>query len=301
MAFSWLLVIILAYLFFGLASLGDKLILSGAPKPRAYTFYVGVAGLSVLLFIPFMQFNFPGRESIYWIILESAIYILGVYATFSAVKRFEVSKVAVTIGATQPMFVFAMTWLFWGGQIMSKTHIFAFAFLLLGSIAISLEKKFKAANGYLKITLLASFIFSVDYVITKIIFLAEPFLLGLFWMRLFSFLLVLFFLFIRNAREEIFSKQTFLNKKAASLLALTQTAGGVANILQAFAISLAPVAFLPILNSLRGVQYAFLFIMTLVLSLFLPKILKEEVSKTIILQKTLSIILIAAGLALLVF
>jgi len=296
----WLLAIILAYFFFSLSSLGDKLVLSGPPKPKTYTFYVGLVGLSVLLFIPFMQFGLPGKESIYWIILEAITYILGVYTMFSAVKKFEVSKVAVTMGATMPIFVFVLTWLFWGQQIIDKTNILAFVLLLSGSIIISFEKKFRVADGYLKITLLASFIFSVDYVLTKIIFSTEPFLLGLFWMRMFAFLFVLFFLFSKNARKEIFSKKSFLNKKTATLMAFTQTAGGTANILQAFAISSVPVALLPILNALRGIQYAFLFLITLFFSIFLPKVLKEDISKKIVLQKTAAILIIAAGLALLV-
>lgn len=298
---TWLIIIILAYFFFSLSSLGDKLILSGPPKPKAYTFYVGLIGLSVVILIPFMEFGLPSKESIFWIISEAIIYILGLYIMFSAVKRFDISKVATTIGATQPIFIFALTWLYWGAQTMSKANILAFGLLLLGNIIISFEKNFKSAGGYLKITLLASLIFSLDYVITKIIFLSQPFLLGFFWMRMFAVLFVLLFLISKNTRKEIFSKQTFLNKKTGALMAFTYTSGGAANILQAFAIALTPVAFLPILNSLRGVQYIFLFLITLFLSFFLPKILKEKISKTVIIQKIISIILIAGGLAILVY
>jgi len=297
----WLLAIITAYFFFSLSSLGDKLILSGPPKPKSYTFYVGIIGLSVVILIPFMEFGLPEKNSFPWIISEAVIYILALYFMFSAVKKYEVSRVATTMGATMPLFVLALTWLFWGGQTMNKTNIIAFALLILGNIIISFEKNLKSANGYLKMTLLASFIFSVDYVLAKIIFLKEPFLLGFFWMRMFGVIIALLFLLSKKAREEIFAKQNFLNKKTASLLTFTQTSGGIANILQAFAISSAPIAMLPILNSLRGVQYAFLFLIVLSFSIFLPKILKEEISKKIIVQKIIAIILIAGGLALLVY
>src|SRR3989344_3946199 len=297
---TWLLAIVLAYFFFSLSSLGDKLILSGEPKPKAYTFYVGIFGLSAALFVPFMEFGLPSKQAVLWIVLEAIIYLLAVYVGFSAVKRFEVSKVATTMGAAMPIFVFILTWIFWSGQTMSKSNLLAFGLLLLGGIIISIEKNFKTADGYLKITLLASFMFSVDYILTKTIFLREPFLLGLFWMRIFAVLFALVFLLSKNARKEIFSKQGFLNKKTASLLVFTQTYGGIANILQAFAISLAPLSMLPILNSLRGVQYVFLFLITLFFSFFLPKILKEEISSGIIMQKITAIIIIATGLSLLV-
>lgn len=297
----WLLFIILAYFFFSLSSLGDKLILSGTPKPRTYTFYVGVLGLSVFLFLPFVEFRLPNTQTMLWIVAEAFVYIASVYVLFTAVKKFEISRVAVTIGAAQPVFVFIIVWLLWGGQAFSKTSILAFLLLLIGSIIISIEKKFKPQSGYFKLTLLAGLLFSVDYVITKIIFNAEPFLLSLFWMRVIAFFLVLLLLFSKNARKDIFAKKGFLNKKTASLLVATQTFGGLGLFFQSFAISLAPIAMLPILNSLRGVQYVFLFAMILILSLFLPKILKEKISKKIILQKTAAIIIIAAGLALLVF
>ena len=69
--------------------------------------------------------------------------------------------------------------------------------------------------------------------------------------------------------------------------------------MQAFAISLAPVAFLAIVNSMRGIQYIFLFIITLFISYFYPKILEEEISRKIFFQKIISIILIAVGLIIL--
>jgi len=81
---------------------------------------------------------------------------------------------------------------------------------------------------------------------------------------------------------------------------LAQGAGGAANILQSWSISLAPIAYLAILNSLKGLQYVFLFIMTIAISLFLPKVLHEEMSKKQIIQKVVSIILIGLGLAILV-
>ena len=111
---SWLLIIILAYFFFSLSNLGDKFILSGPPKPTSYTFYVGLASLSVIVLIPFIGFGFPSVKIFFWIIAEAIVYVLGLYTMFSAVEKFDVSRVITTIGATQPIFIFALTWIFWG-------------------------------------------------------------------------------------------------------------------------------------------------------------------------------------------
>ncbi len=297
---SWLAVIILAYFFFSLASLGDKLVLARKPNPVVYTFYVGAFSVLLFLIIPFINFGLPASKTMVWIILEALVYILGLYMMYSAVKKFDVSKVITTIGATQPVFIFALTWLFWGPQIMSKTNILAFAILLLGSIIISIEKSIKLTADYLKITILASLMFSLDYIFSKFVFLDLQFVQGFLWMRIFIFLFAMLLLLSPKNRKEIFEKKNISDIKTNLIFFCTQSAGGTANILQSLAIFLAPVAFLPIVNSLRGVQYVFLFLMTLFLSYFVPKILKEEISKAVIIQKIVSILLIASGLAILV-
>lgn len=297
---SWLLVIILAYFFFSLASLGDKLVLARKPNPAVYTFYVGFFSILMFLIIPFINFRFPELKTLFWIILEALVYIIGLYTMYAAIKKFDVSKVITTIGATQPVFIFGLTWLFWGPQILEQKLIFAFAILLLGSVIISFERNIKLTAGYLKITILSSLMFSLDYIFSKYVFFDMPFLQGFIWMRIFIFLFAFVFLLGPQTRKAIFEKKTILDKKTAKIFFGTQAAGGTANILQSFAIFLAPVAFLPIINSLRGVQYIFLFLMTLFLSVFLPKILKEEISRAIIVQKIISILLIALGLTILV-
>lgn len=296
----WLIVAILAYLFFGFASLGDKLVLAGKPKPKSYTFYAGVFGLSVILLMPFANFGFPSATGLFWIVLDALVRIIGIYTMFVALEKFEVSRVVATIGATQPIFIFILTCLFWGFQIMTATDILAFILLFAGSAIIAIEKTPKLTGNFLKITIFSSLMFSLDYVFAKLVFLNQPFLQSIIWMGMFIFLFALFFLIRKKSREEIFAKKMITNKKTQTAFLFAQLSGGAANFLQGFAIYLAPVAFLAIINSLRGIQYISLFAITLFFSLFYPKILKEELSKKIIIQKIISIGLIAIGLAILV-
>jgi len=297
---SWLIVIVIAYIFFGLASLGDKLVLAGKPKPNSYTFYMGIFGIFVVLLIPFIKFGVPNSAGLFWIILDAIVRVIGVYTMFVALEKFDVSKVMATIGATQPIFIFILTWIFWGPQVMSGIDILAFILLFLGSVIISIEKTSKITSSYLKITLLSSLMFSLDYIFLKFVFLNQPFLQGIIWIMIFIFLFVLVFLVSRKSRAEIFEKKMIFNRKTQVTFLTAQSFGSLGNFLQSFAISLSPVAFLAIINSLRGIQYIFIFLITLCLSYFYPKVLKEEISKKIIIQKTVSIIFIAVGLALLV-
>jgi uncharacterized membrane protein len=298
---TWLIVIIVAYILFGLSSLGDKLILTGPPKPNSYTFYVGAASILMVVFIPFINFGLPPGKLVFWIVVEAIVYLLGLYTMFSALKKFEVSRVITTIGATQPLFIFALTWLFWGPQSMSGKVILAFILLVFGDCLISFESGSKINSNYLKTTILASLFFSLDYIFSKIIFLEQPFLQGFIWMRIFAFFFVLLLLLSKNNRNDIFRKNNFLNKKTARILVFSQTSGAAANALQGFAISLAPIALLPIVNSLKGIQYVFLFLMTLFVSVFFPRVLREKITQKIVIRKAISMVLIVAGLALLVY
>ncbi len=300
----WLIAAILAYVFFGFASLGDKLMLNGktatAPKPKSYTFYVGIFSLFVIVIIPFIQFTIPSATGFFWLLADAIAHIVAMYAMYVAIAKFDISKVIATIGATQPIFIFVFTYIFWGPQTMSPTAIIAFVLLFLGSVIISIEKTIKITADYLKITIFSSLMFALDYIFMKRAFTQVPFLSGIIWIQILISFCALFILFSKKARAEIFSKQMVEDRKNQIIFLFAQLSGGLGNLTQAFAISLAPVIFLATINSLRGVQFVFLFFATIFISRFYPKILKEDLSKRIIYQKIFSIILIVGGLILLV-
>lgn len=278
----------------------DKLVLAGKPKPNSYTFYVGVFSLSIILLIPFVKLGFPSASGFFWIALDAFVHLAGLYAMYSALEKFDVERVVATIGATQPIFIFGLTWIFFGPQSIQGIDILAFILLFAGSLFISIEKTSANTLNYLKITVLASILFSFDYIFAKTVFINQTFLPGIIWIGIFMFLFSLAFLFSKKSRREIFAKKMVSNKKTQIFFLGAQASGGAANFLQSFAISLAPVAFLATVNALKGVQYVFLFALTLVISFFYPKFLKEKLSKKLVFQKAISILSIAAGLAILV-
>lgn len=295
----WLLTITLSYLFFAFSSLGDKIVLNGPAKPKSYTFFVGIFSILAALLIPFIDFNFPSQIGLLWVILEAFIYVVGLYALFYALENFEVSKIIPTIGATQPIFIAILSCMFFGFQPLGGKDILAFVVLLLGSVLISIDKNPKITKRSLQVGLLTSLFFSLDFIFSKFVFMDLPFWPGFVWMRIFSFVFVLFFLFDKGFRKEM-AEENKISKKTGALFIVTQMAGGAANILQSWSIALVPVAYLAIMNSMKGLQYVFLFIMVVILSHFLPKVLHEETSKKIILQKIISIFIIGLGLVILV-
>ncbi len=299
MIFSWVIIIVFSYLFFALAAFGDKLVLSGSPNQKSYAFYVGVLGICVVFLIPFAGLGLPALPVLAWIFLDALAYILAIYTMFSALETFDVSRVVPAIGAVQPIFTFIITWLLFGPQVFQPIHMLAFAILLVGGFVISMGKTFSIHGRYLKLTLFSSLMFSCDYVFSKMVFLHMPFLQGLIWIRIFCFGLALLLLFDKKLRQEVFSRHHMVKPKTQLFILSAQASGAVAGILQSLAIAIVPVSYLAIMNALRGVQYVFLFLITLGFSWLFPRLLKEEFSQRAIIQKVCSIVLIFIGLAML--
>lgn len=294
-----IIVIIISYLFFSLAFFGDKLVLSGRPNPKLYIFYVGLLNAIVIFFVPFTLWHAYNIGGAVWAILTAITTLLGLYSMFVALEKFEASRVMPTIGAFQPMFVLVLTWIFWGFESITFVNFLAFTMLLIGSITISIERKFTVTMHYLLLTAFSSLMFSLAYVFSKMVFLHVSFFPGIILMGLSIFSFTLLFLFDKTLRGQIFSKKPVLDKKVGMVFLFAQSAGGIANLLQSLAISLVPVSYLAIINSLRGIQYVFLFLITSFFSIFFPSILKEDISKKVIIQKVISIVIIIFGLAIL--
>jgi drug/metabolite transporter (DMT)-like permease len=296
----WLIAIIFSYLFFALASLGDKVVLAGPSKPKSYTFFVGLLSLISILIIPFVDFHLPSGIGLAFIILEAIVYVAGLYAMFYALDKFDVSRVISVIGATQPVIIAVLSIFYWGYQEIKGNEVLAFIILLVGSVLISIDKKFKINKEALIISLITAVLFSLDFIFSKLVYMEMSFWQGFIWMRIFSFIIVLVFLFDEGFRKEMKGDNSGFNKKTGIIFIVAQIFGGLANILQSLAISLVPISYLAIMNAMKGIQYVFLFVLVVLFSLFLPKVLHEEISKRIIIQKIISILFIGLGLAILV-
>jgi drug/metabolite transporter (DMT)-like permease len=298
---AWLFVIILAYLFFSLSSFGDKLVLKGPSKAISYAFWAGVLNILLVFALPFIGFKIPTSIMFIWLFIDAVAFIFGLYFGFLAVDEFEVSRASATIGAMQPIFIFLISLALFGYHDMGVYDFLAFLLLFCGSLLISFEKRPKLTVRFLKLTLISSLMYGADYVLIKYIFADMGFVAGFVWRGIFIGAMACALLLMKNNRKEIFAKRNATNKKLQKTFFITQACGGAANALQSYGIFLAPVALLPIANSLRGIQYVFLLGLTFFTSTFFPKVLKEKISGQIMFQKAVAVLLIVAGLVILVF
>jgi hypothetical protein len=119
-------------------------------------------------------------------------------------------------------------------------------------------------------------------------------------MRIGGFLLALgFFLTSPIVRKNILQKKRRPSRQTSLVFLSNQAAGAGASTLQQWAIKLAPLSSVSIINAFEGTKYVFIFIATIIISLKRPDIIKEKISEKLIVQKVIAILLISLGLTIL--
>lgn len=297
----WLIVAISAYFILAVVFLVDKYLLVGPiPNPKVYAFYVGMLGLFVLLLVPFVGFSLAGPFQIFLSLAAGAFFVCGLYWFYKGLQLFEPSRIVPAVGGILPIFTFFLIYLFSRGQeTLSSWKLLALVLLIFGSVLITYEKSKAVSRKSFRISLIAAFFWAFYFVLAKYVYLAQPFWSGFILMRIGGALVALIFLFSREARNALFKQRVSFQKKTAAVFLSNQAAGAGASILQNWAIALAPLGCVAFINALQGIQYVFLFVFAVLLSLKFPQLLKEEISKRVISQKVVAILLIGAGLALL--
>jgi drug/metabolite transporter (DMT)-like permease len=294
----WLIIAILAYFFFALSSLGDRYLLIGPPNPKTYAFYVGILSIVVLALFPFLGFSIPGWQQAGLSLLYGLVFILALLSLYGGLERFEVSRIIPALGGFLPVFTFLLAFLFLTQEgFFSYGKVFSFCLLVLGGIFVSRGKSFGFSLKSLFFSALAALFLSLCFIISKIIYSDFGFWPGFIWMRLGVFVIALFLILFKDVRKEIFTKKKSFSKKTGFVFLGVQAVGAGAVVLQNWSIALANDIYVPFVSALQGVQYLFLF----VLSLLFYKVLKEDTSKKIIFQKVFAIILILAGLIILAY
>lgn len=297
---TWFLIIILAYFFLAIASLFDRYLLVGPfSNPGAYAFFVGFFGGLSLLLLPF-GFIIPAFGQIILSLLTGAVWTLALFLFYWALSKSEASRVVPAIGGLLPLFTFLISSFVFPQQIeIDIFYSFAFLFLISGSVLIVLGKEKSITFRNLSLSALAALAFALGFILSKLVYLQQPFISGFVWIRIGGALAALFFLFSSQVRQAVFKQKQDIKKQVPIPLILGQICGSFGAILQNYSIFLAEIGQIPIINALEGIRYIFLLFFILILSRKFPRLLKEEVSKQTLLQKSLAILFISAGLILL--
>jgi drug/metabolite transporter (DMT)-like permease len=289
----WLLIVILAHLFYALVFIIDKYILSRPlPHPVVYAFYVGILSILILFLLPF-GFYFPTSLELVLVLLAGIVQVGGWIFLYKALNKGEVSRIVPFVGAFIAIFILILS-RFFLEEHLAVQQIIAFGLLILGGLTISFKKTIFREPIFL--ALFASLLFAVFWVITKYIFLDAPFTIGLIWLRTAVAIVALCLLIPKKNRELIFKKTEKLRSETIKYFFSARVLGVLAAFLLYWAVFLGSVT---LAHSLQGLQYIFILILAFIFFKKIPK-LQEQFSKEIIIRKIIAIILIGIGLIFLV-
>lgn len=306
---NWLTIAIIAYFLLAIVNVADKFVLEKViASPRVYAFLVGVTGLAIFLLAPWFL-EWPGWGLFFFNLLVGSFFSGALLFMYSALKRGEASHIFTLIGGIVPIFTIILSVIFFE-EIFTAYQWLAVLCLICGTLIISSishqhsvwfnireflhwseDKKLRS----ILLAIMAALLFAFFWVGTKIAFNEQTFMSAFIWIRLGTFVAVLFLLVPKASRQEIFKgiKQSNQKKSNRIVYFTTQIAGAVGSLLQNYAVALGSVA---LVNSLQGMQYALLLILTALITIFRPGILKEDNKGKIMWQKLIAIVFIGLGL-----
>lgn len=289
-----------SHLFWGLTNVFEKIIIDKKIKnPLVYIAYAFLFSWLGVFLIPFVDFQIYSFVMMTLIAIASLSFFVGSIFYIKALKLEEVSRINLLWNLI-PIFTFTGAWIFIGEKLFIN-QILAFIFLVLGGFVGSLHaksfSKFKFSKAFV-VMLVACVFFAIYGLITRYLTLqgCDFFVISI-WGPCFLTLWAVIWLLNKNFRKEFLKEKKLLFSKNFFLFVLFLAfLSKFGMILNTWAISLGPIS---LVNAMEGFQALFVFIIATLLTLFLPKIMKEELDKKNLFLKFAALVLMIGGLVVL--
>ncbi len=319
----WLFASIAAYFINAGVYVADKFLLSKKIHSSiAYSFYVGiwsVFNIVLLFFSPWL----PNAHELIIDLLAGFLFLVTLVFWYKALHQSEATRIVPIVGALVPVFSFILSFSFLG-ETLTKQQFIGFFVLIGGGVLISIKQtklhiyqvvmnrimeiygnilgeihaRYCPTSRLIINSVVAAVFFAAYYVLMKYIYMNQPFIGSFVWSRMGSFIGVLLMLFVPDWRRVIIRQQRGVKTpKNLFYFLVIRLLAAAAFIMLNWAISLGNVA---LVNSLQGIQYLFLFVIVLIISVRFPKILKENLGGGILVQKIIGTLLVSLGLYMLV-
>ena len=295
----WIFPALGSYLSWAFLNIIDKYAVTKRVKsPSVYYVWMVWLGLMVVVVIPFIDFYVPSTNTLWWIFVASGLYFFGSLLYLQAMKIEEVSRVNFWWNLI-PLFTLLFAWLFLDEALNAREGL-AFVILIAGAVVASL--RFRDGSMLFSRALLwmiaSTALYALSYVAIRFIAQDLPFLLASVWLDLALILWSFAPFFLKRFRILFAEEWRRLTPKLVGVVASASFFDGLGKILNVWAISLAAVA---LVAALEGSQSVFVFFLAVIISVFAPRILKEELDRRNVMIKLIALALMAAGVAVLSF
>lgn len=292
---NWLFLAIGAYALYSVTNFFDKFLVEKRIKdPIAIVILGGLTTLITGLII--FLFNgvklLPAGQGML-LLLAGSLLTFYIIPYFKALKIDDTSRV-VPLFQFYPIITLIISFLFLHETLNSKEFL-GFAFVIVGGFIIGTEKitgKIFSLRKSLFLMLLASFLYSLTNIIFKFVTVND------FWTNFaylaFGATIGCLFLLLKPAYRKAFVDQIkILNLSTVALLACNSIINLFAELCAFLAISAGSVA---LVSAVNGVQPFIVLLYGLILTLFFPKIIKEDIRKETLVTKLFAAVVLFIGI-----
>jgi len=296
---SWFFIALLAPFLLACANHNDKFLLSRYMKGRNIGSIIIFSALLSVVPIPVVISIQP---DVYDISLGQGALLIGtgifgVVAVLCYLYALDADEASFVISfyQTVPIFAYFLGYFILGETITAIQGVGSFV-IIMGALALSFE--FGHRRRWFKrkvvgLMLAASFLNAVNGVIFKLIAVDKGFWLSLFWGFVGQVIVgLIFFVCVPRYRKNFFDVVKEYKVAVLALIALSEALFTVAEAITLYATLLAPVSLVLLVNSF---QPLFVFVLGILLTLFFPRLGRESLGGTKMLQKSLGIGLLLAG------
>ncbi|MDP1743381.1 MAG: EamA family transporter, partial [Candidatus Amesbacteria bacterium] len=227
--------------------------------------------------------------------LNGFFYVLAVLPYFYALQRDEAS-IAVPLFQMVPVFSLVLGY-FILGETLTSMQLLGGTLIISGAIFMSLDltvhKKIKLKKEVFLLMALSSFLFAINFLFFKYFAINARFWVTSFWEYVgFAIFASLLLVFVKSYRNEFFKILKTNKISVLTINGINEVVNIIAKASFNFASLLAPVTLIWIVN---GLQPLFVFIFGVFLTLIAPKISQENISRKILVQKMLAIVIMFIG------
>lgn len=300
---NWFLVALGAPFIWSLVNHCDKIILSryfkGEGGSGGLMIFVGVVAIPASFIMAIINpdvFLVAGID-IFYLLLSGVLYNVGVFFYLKALETEDTSYI-VPFWQLVPVFSYVLGIIFLR-EYLSTDKLFASVVVIFGAILLSLNIKKgekisvnKSTAGLMVLS--ALFIACTNIFFKKSAIEELPFMVSMFWNQVGMAVFALIFFARKTFRKQFLDVIKENTGKVLSLNIFEQIAEVVGVVVNNFAVLLAPVTFVVLVE--YTAQPLFVFLEGIILTLLLPKLVHEDLSKRNLIQKLLAIIIMGIGL-----
>ena len=289
----WVILAILATLIWTFVAVLDKFIISRElrdPILASVTF-----GTSVFIFFGFVSLLFGNillpLSTIFIAIIAGIMYVIAVWLFYFSLSKGEVSRF-IPVLSTIPIFVLLFAFLFLGEVFTALTY-FGVILIVVGAVLIYVKKSTHkiGIDVIFLIVIGAAMFYALRNVILKFAVSQASIWSIFFWVGIGSGLVSLFLFAMHHPHIRRKARLGVKHMLFSGILA------AVALLLFTLALSIGPVS---LVSALVAIEPLFVFLLATFLSIFHPKFIREKITKSIIMQKLVAIILIIIGAVLII-